>query len=101
MGLFSHNPFKKVTRGIGKMLGSKGGLSILLGKTIGELFGKDDVPDYNEPAAPKPVEETPVQAPSQSTIGTPTGKGSDVGLGDVTSIFDDDDDEDPFKKLFM
>ena len=96
MGLLSHNPFKSISKSfksVAKIFNPIGILEAVLG-------GDSLENKYKEPETPKPVEETPIQAPSQSTIGTPTGKGSDVGLGDVTSIFDDDD-EDPFKKLFM
>ena len=96
MGLFSHNPFKKIAKSfkrVAKVFNPIGILDTVLGG--GSLENK-----YKEPETPKPVEETPIHAPSQTIIGTPAGKGSDVGLGDVTSIFYDDDD-DPFKKLFM
>lgn len=86
-GLFGgSNPFSSISKGLGKILGGVG---------LGSLFGKKDSDlDVDKP---KPVTETPIQTPTQAQIGTPSGK-SDVGLGDVMSIFDKDE-KDPFKKL--
>lgn len=91
MSLFGGNPFKKILKGFGKLVGG----------ALDFLFGDDDKKDsFEQVKKPKPVEETPIQTPTQKQQTESQAGKSDVGLGDVVSIFDKDE-KDPFKRFLQ
>lgn len=118
MGLFKHNPFKKIEhaakKGAGVILPAVGAtVGFIYGGPAGAVAGAQIGSNLggNEIAAAEAAKkssgssstgsggtETGVVTPTQGASGMVAK--SDVGLGDVTSIFDEKKEEqDPFRSL--
>lgn len=126
MGFHIGRAFKKITRkvehafkksagiilpaaatAVGFMTGGPVGAAI--GANIGTQLGGDEIAakemakkssssDTTTDTTTSNVDETEIVAPTQN-FATGANTNSDVGFGDVMSIFDNEDEDDPFKAL--
>jgi len=92
---------------IGFMVGGPAGAAV--GANIGTQLGGDEIAakemakkssssDTTTTSSTSSVDETEIVTPTQNYT-TDANTNSDVGFGDVMSIFDDKDEDDPFKAL--
>ena len=90
---------------IGFMVGGPAGAAV--GANIGTQLGGDEIAakemakkssSSDTTTTTSSVDETEIVTPTQNYT-TDANTNSDVGFGDVMSIFDDKDEDDPFKAL--
>lgn len=88
---------------VGFMVGGPAGAAV--GASIGSQMGGDEIAakemakkSSSSDTATSNINETEIVTPKQNYV-TGANTNSDVGFGDVMSIFDDEDEDDPFKAL--